>query len=66
MTRDAAEPWVQDSSVTWPWVFSWILSSPTAPAAAIASEMSCSLSSLMIGSPPSSSVEAAARVHIPA
>ena len=39
--RCSAEPWVQPSGSTWPWVRSWIRSSPTA-AAALSAWLICS------------------------
>ena len=55
--RASAEPWVQLSGFTRPWVFSWMRSSPTAEAAERASLMSWSVSGLRNGVPVSSSFD---------
>ena len=49
--RASAEPWVHDSGVTRPCIFSWIRSSPTADAADSADLMSCSVIGLSRGCP---------------
>ena len=45
--RLAAEPCVHDSGVTWPCIFFWIRSSPTAAAASSASSRSAWVTSLI-------------------